>query len=122
MQKKTKTDSPCHIILSRCSTDKDGELRFDTEESRVEGFNESFETVRCFNSTQEAEEAAVKALDREIERLASKGYALRCAPKTIDTCNHDWRRIARVGKEGEPSICIQVLIRSFDTYFDPWIF
>lgn len=111
-----------YVVLSRCSLDKDGELIWDTEQGSIGGFNPTFSTVRIYDNGSSARKAAVFLLAKEMGNLISKGYSERCSPKTIDVDNHDWRRIARFGKEGKPSICLQVMIRALDCSFDPFIY
>lgn len=67
-----------------------------TELAIVAGYNPHFRTIQTFDGDGEAEIKAVETLDRVIGRLAAAGWRLMCSPKTIDTDNHDWRRISRV--------------------------
>lgn len=111
-----------YVRLSICSMDKNKNLVHDTEINIVPDFNPMFGTVTTYSSDEKAEARAKKVLDEAIKMYEKKGYALRCAPKTIDTDNHNWRRIARVGKNGKPSVCIQVVVDAIAPYFDGWIY
>lgn len=110
------------VSLARCAFGKDRELKFDTECASIVGYGESFGTVKVYSDYNDARDRAEAALDCEIRRLERDGFSLRCAPKTIDEEFHDWRRIARVGKAGKPSVCLQVIVRGLEPYFDPWIY
>ena len=122
MGSETKDTSIYYVVLSRCALDKDGELIWDTERGTIGGFNPTFCTARVYDNGRSARMAATVLLAKETGNLIRKGYKERCCPKTIDVDNHDWRRIARVGKEGKPSICLQVMVRTLDCSFDPWIY
>lgn len=124
MKMNNVEDTIClaYIVLSFCEMDKDGELRPETEHSYVPDHNPIFGTVRTYSSEDEAIPRAKRVLDEAIEDCKRRGYSLRCAPKTVDDEHHNWRRIARVGKPGKPSVCLQVVITAIAPYFDPWIF
>ena len=112
------------IKLSACPA-KDAkceELDFGKERSWLPEFNPAFGTLRLYGDDENPEPRAVKILDNAISDWQRRGYALRCAPKTIDADNHNWRRIARVGKPGKPSVCLQVVIDGVEAYFDPWMY
>ena len=111
-----------YVVLSVCETNAEGELRPETEKSFCDGYNATFSTLRTYKSDEEAVTRAKRVLDEAIAGYKKRGYALRCAPKTIDVDNHNWRRIARVGKKGEPSMCLQVMVDAIAPYFDGWIY
>ena len=114
-------DCLCYVTLSVCMTDEKGELRLDTAVSYIAGFNPVFGTVHTFRSEEEAIPTAKRSLDDAIADYARQGFSLRCAPKTIDVDYRNWRRIARVGKPGQPSVCLQVVIDAVSPWFDGWI-
>ena len=112
------------IKLSACPAKdtKCEELYFDKERSELPEYNAAFGTLRMYEDEETAKPAAIRALDRAIADWQKRGYALRCAPKTVDDEHHNWRRIARVGKSGRPSMCLQVVIDGLQANFDPWMY
>lgn len=69
---------------------------WDSERRALVGFSPNFGTVQTFGTEEEAQRRASSALDAALVKLTSAGYALLCAPKTIDDEHHNWRRICRV--------------------------
>jgi hypothetical protein len=116
----------CKMYIKLCSCPaKDAkceELDFGRERSELPEYNATFGTLRMYGDEDAAKPRAVKILDDAIAYWKKRGYALRCAPKTVDDEHHNWRRIARVGKPGNPSVCLQVVIDGLETYFDPWMY
>lgn len=124
IKKDQQTSCKLFIKLSSCpaSDAKCEGLKWDGERSFLPEYNAAFGTLRMYDGEEAAKPAAVRALDAAIAEWCKRGYALRCAPKTVDDEHHNWRRIARVGKPGNPSVCLQVVIDGFEAYFDPWVY
>lgn len=100
----------------------DDEPVWDSERRALVGFNPSFGTVQTYGTLEEAQRRASSALDAAIDKLKANGYTLLCAPKTIDTDNHDWRRISRVKSPHGKRIALIAYAPWIDASFDPWIY
>ena len=99
----------------------DDEPVWDSERRALVGYNPGFGTVQTYGTADEAQRRAADALDMAIGKLKAQGYALLCAPKTIDTDNHDWRRISRVKSPDGKRIALIAYAPYISAYFDPWI-
>lgn len=100
----------------------DDEPIWDSERRAIVGFNPGFGTVQTFGTEEEAQRRASSALDAAIDKLKANGYTLLCAPKTIETDNHDWRRISRVKSPHGKRIALIAYAPWIDASFDPWIY
>jgi hypothetical protein len=101
---------------------KDDKPAFDSEHRTLCGFNPGFGTVQTYATMEEAQRRASSALDAAIAKLTAEGYALLCAPKTIDVDNHDWRRISRVRSPDGKRIALIAYAPWIAAAFDPWIY
>ena len=100
----------------------DDEPVWDSERRAIVGFNPGFGTVQTFGTAAEAQRRASAALDIAIGKLTAQGYTLLCAPKTIDTDNHDWRRISRVRSPRNKRIALIAYASWIAVNFDPWMY
>lgn len=99
----------------------DDEPIWDSERRALVGFNPGFGTVQTYGTAEEAQHRASAAQDAAIAKLTAAGYTLLCAPKTIDTDNHDWRRISRIRSPKGKRIALIAYAPWIDAAFDPWI-
>lgn len=95
---------------------------WDSERRAIVGFSPGFGTVQTFGTAEEAQRRASAALDIAIGKLTAQGYTLLCAPKTIDTDNHDWRRISRIRSPQGRRIALIAYAPWIEAHFDPWIY
>lgn len=100
----------------------DDEPIWDSERRALVGFSPGFGTVQTYGTAEEAQRRASSALDAAIARLTANGYTLLCAPKTIDTDNHNWRRISRVRSPQGKRIALIAYAPWIDAAFDPWMY
>ena len=95
---------------------------WDSERRAICGFNAVFGTVQTYATAEEAQRRASSVQDTAIAKLTANGYALLCAPKTIDTDNHDWRRIGRIRSPKGKRIALIADAPWIDASFDPWMY
>lgn len=100
----------------------DDEPIWDSERRALVGFSPSFGTVQTYGTAEEAQRRASSAQDAAIARLTANGYTLLCAPKTIDTDNHDWRRISRIRSPQGKRIALIAYAPWIEAHFDPWMY
>lgn len=95
---------------------------WNSERRAIGGFNSAFGTVQTYGTAEEAERRASSVQDAAIAKLTAAGYTLLCAPKTIDTDNHDWRRISRIRSPKGKRIALIAYAPWIDASFDPWMY